>query len=199
MRGNLAGMATRNLMMALLITLAVGAGLALRRYENSLNAKLVRQLSEQLEQTKTDLAYATAQLLHASKKLGFVQSARVRVQVTAYALTDEFGSDPMFASNAPARVAYAVPKHTLPTGRILNVALSPTVERELHANLNDTIVLVSRNRSRQYLARFVDRTLQTETRPVVDILFANPYEANIWGRQSFFAIDISRLGSPFQH
>ena len=199
MRGNLAGMTARNLTIVLLITFAVGAGMALRRYENGQNAKLVRQLREQLEQNKSDLAYATAQLLHASKKLGFSQAASVRVQVTAYALTDDFGPDPVFASNVPARFAYAVPKHTLPTGRILNVALSPTLERELHANLNDTIVLVSRNRSRQYLARFVDRTLQTETRPVVDILFANPYEANIWGRQSFYAIDISRSGTPFQH
>jgi hypothetical protein len=197
MRRRLADMRVRNFTIVLLITLVVGAGMALRRYENGQNAELVRQLSDQLNQTKTDLAYATAQLLDASRKLGFLQAARVRVQVTAYALTDDFGPDPVFASNAPARVAYAVPKHTLPTGRILNVALSPTVERKLHANLNDTIVLMSRNRSRQYLARFVDRTLQTETRPVVDILFENPHEANIWGRQSFYAVDISRPDSPF--
>ena len=37
-------------------------------------------------------------------------------------------------------------------------------ERKLHANLNDTIVLMSRNRARKHLARFVDRTAQTETR-----------------------------------
>jgi hypothetical protein len=71
-------------------------------------------------------------------------------------------------------------------------------EQELHANLNDLIVLMSRNRSRQHLARFVDRTPQTGTRPVVDILFANAHEARIWGRQSFYAVDISRPESPFQ-
>ena len=82
--------------------------------------------------------------------------------------------------------------------KILNVALSPTAERKLHANLNDTIVLMSRNRARKHLARFVDRTAQTETRPVVDILFADAHEARIWGRRSFYAVNISRPYSPFQ-
>ena len=74
-----------------------------------------------------------------------------------------------------------MPKHTLPSGQVLNVALSPMAERKLHANLNDTIVLMSRNRARKHLARFVDRTAQTETRQVVDILFADAHEARIWG------------------
>jgi hypothetical protein len=120
------------------------------------------------------------------------------VQVTAYALTDDFGPDPVFSNNAPARSAYAVPKHNLPAGKILNVALSPMAERKLHANLNDTIVLISRNHSRKHLARFVDRTAQTETRSVIDVLFADAHEARIWGRQSFYAVNISRLDSPFQ-
>jgi hypothetical protein len=183
--------------MALLITLAVGASVALRSHENAHSAVAVRQLSDQLEQTKTMLADAIAQLSHANKKLGFLDAAKVRVQVTAYALTDDFGPNPLFANNAPARRAYAVPKHTLPAERILNVALSPTAERKLRANLNDMIVLVPRNRSRQHLARFVDRTPQTETHAVVDILFANDHEARIWGRHSFYAVDISRPDSPF--
>jgi len=183
--------------MALLIALAVGASVALRSHENAHNAVAVRQLSDQLEQTKTMLADAMAQLLYANTKLGFLDAAKVRVQVTAYALTDDFGPNPLFANNAPARKAYAVPKHTLPAERILNVALSPMAERKLRANLNDMIVLVPRNRSQQHLARFVDRTPQTETRAVVDILFANDHEARIWGRHSFYAVDISRPDSPF--
>jgi hypothetical protein len=115
-----------------------------------------------------------------------------------YALTDDFGPDPVFSNNAPARSAYAVPKHILPAEKVLNVALSPMAERQLHANLNDTIVLMSRNRARKHLARFVDRTAQTETRSVVDIPFADAHEARIWGRRSFYAVNLSRPDSPFQ-
>jgi hypothetical protein len=154
--------------------------------------------SDQLEQTKSELVDATVRLSEANKKLGFLESSKARVQVTAYALTDDFGPDPVFSNNAPARSAYAVPKHTLPAEKVLNVALSPRAERTLHANLNDTIVLMSRNRTRKHLARFVDRTAQTETRSVVDVLFADAHEARVWGRRSFYAVNISRLDSPFQ-
>ena len=191
-------MIIRNLTMALPITFVLGAGVALHSYENARNAAVVRQLSDQLEQTKSELADATVRLSEASKKLGFLESSKARVQVTAYALTDDFGPDPVFSNNAPARSAYAVPKHTLPAGKVLNVALSPMAERKLHANLNDTIVLMSRNRTRKHLARFVDRTAQTETRSVVDILFADAHEARIWGRRSFYAVNISGPDSPFQ-
>lgn len=73
-----------------------------------------------------------------TKKLEFLESSKTRVQVTAYALTDDFGPDPVFSNNDPARSAYAVPKHTLPAEKVLNVALSPIAERTLHANLNGT-------------------------------------------------------------
>ena len=191
-------MIIRNLTMALPITFVLGAGVALHSYENARNAAVVRQLSDQLEQTKSELADATVRLSEASKKLGFLESSKARVQVTAYALTDDFGPDPVFSNTAPARSAYAVPKHTLLAGKVLNVALSPIAERKLHANLNDTIVLMSRNRTRKHLARFVDRTAQTETRSVVDILFADAHEARIWGRRSFYAVNISGPDSPFQ-
>ncbi|MGA8436701.1 MAG: hypothetical protein WB762_08635 [Candidatus Sulfotelmatobacter sp.] len=191
-------MITRNLMMALLITFVLGAGVAFRNHENALNVLVVRQLSDQLAQTKSELIDATVRLSEANNKLGFLESSKARVQVTAYALTDDFGPNPLFSNNAPARNAYAVPQHSLPAEKILNVALSPTAERKLHANLNDTIVLMSRNRARKHLARFVDRTAQTENRPVVDILFADAHEARIWGRQSFYAVNISRSDSPFQ-
>jgi len=191
-------MTIRNLTTALLITFVLGAEVGLHRYENVRNAAVVRRLSDQLEQTKSELVAATVRLSEANQKLGFLEASKARVQVTAYALTDDFGSDPLFSNNAPARSAYAVPMHALPTGKVLNVALSPTAERQLHANLNDTIVLMSKNRARRHLARFVDRTAQTETRPVVDILFADAHEARIWGRRSFYAVNISRPDSPFQ-
>ena len=191
-------MTMRNLTMALLVTFVLGTGVGLHRYENARNAAVVRQLSDQLQQTKSELVDATVRLSAANQKLAFLDSSKARVQVTAYALTGDFGPDPVFSNSAPARSAYAVPKHTLPAGKVLNVALSPTAERKLHANLNDTIVLMSRNRARKHLARFVDRTAQTETRPVVDILFADAHQARIWGRQSFYAVDISRPDSPFQ-
>jgi hypothetical protein len=57
---------------------------------------------------------------------------------------------------------------------------------------------MSKNRARRHLARFVDRTAQTETRPVVDILFADAHEARMWGRRPFYAVNISRPDSPFQ-
>lgn len=191
-------MTMRNLTMALLVTFVLGTSVGLHRYENARNAAVVRQLSDQLQQTKSELVDATVRLSAANQKLAFLDSSKARVQVTAYALTGDFGPDPVFSNSAPARSAYAVPKHTLPTGKVLNVALSPMAERKLHANLNDTIVLMSRNRARKHLARFVDRTAQTETRPVVDILFADAHQARIWGRRSFYAVDISRPDSPFQ-
>jgi hypothetical protein len=196
--GTEAAMTMRNLTMALLVTLVLGMGVGLHHFENARNAAVVRQLSDQLQQTKSALADVTVRLSAANQKLAFLEFSKARVQVTAYALTGDFGPDPVFSNTAPARSAYAVPRHTLPTGKVLNVALSPTAERKLHANLNDTIVLMSRNRTRKHLARFVDRTAQTETRPVVDILFADAHEARIWGRRSFYAVDISRADSPFQ-
>jgi hypothetical protein len=190
-------MRMRTSMMATVITVVLGAGVAFRSHENAQNAAGMKGLSGQLQQTRAELANAMAQLSDAKNKLGFLESAKARVQVTAYALTDDFGPDPVFSNNTPARRAYAVPKHTLPAGKVLNVALSPAAEQKLHAKLNDTIVLVSRKRPQQHLARFVDRTAQNETRPVVDILFADARQARIWGRQVFYAVDISRPDSPF--
>ncbi len=130
---------------ALLITFVLSITVTLRGYPRG-DDELVRQLREQLQQTQAELAGTTAQLADARQKLGFLEASKARVQVTAYALTDDFGPDPLFSNNTPARKAFAVPKHTLPTGKILNVALSPAAEHKLHANLNDTIVLMSRNR-----------------------------------------------------
>jgi len=181
-------MTKRIVAMALLVTLGFGGVITVR----------VRQLNAQLTQRNIELNDAKLQLAEAQKKLAFLETSKTRVQVTAYALTDDFGPTPVFSNNTPARTAFAVPRHTLPAGKVLNVALSPTAEKKLHARLNDTLVLITRRSHRQYMARFVDRTAQSETRPVVDVLFADAHQARIWGRQSFDVADISTPGSPFR-
>ena len=180
---------------ALLITLVLGIGVTVHGYELSNK----QQLAQELQRTKTELSDAKLQLDDSNKKLAFLDASKFRVQVTAYALTDDFGPDPLFSNNTPARTAFAVPKHTLPSEKVLNVALSPLAERKLHAHLNDTLVLQTRRTHLQYVAKFVDRTAQNETRPVVDILFADAHQARIWGRQSFYAVNISQVSSPFRH
>jgi hypothetical protein len=181
-------MTKRIVAMALLVTSVFGGVITLR----------VRQLNAQLAQSSVELNDAKLQLAEAQKKLAFLDASKTRVQVTAYALTEDFGPAPVFSNNTPARTAFAVPKHTLPAGKVLNVALSPMAEKKLHARLNDTLVLMTRGSHRQYMARFVDRTAQTETRPVVDVLFADAHQARIWGRQSFYVANISSPGSPFR-
>jgi len=181
--------------MAGLITLVLTSGITLKGYEHR---EELRQLNYQLQQTKADLAQTTTELQEANRKLAFLEGSKAQVQVTAYALTNDFGPDPVFSNNTPARSAYAVPKHTLPMDKVLNVALSPAAEQKLHAKLNDTIVLISRNHQRKHLAHFVDRTAQDETRSVVDVLFADAHQARIWGRQTYFAVNLSGADSPFR-
>jgi hypothetical protein len=191
-------MTKRHFAMALLVTFVLAGTVTLRSFEAHRTATRVKELTAQLQRTQGELAQTRVQLEDANRKLGFLEAAKARVQVTAYALTPDFGPDPVFSNNAPARSAYAVPKHTLPTGKVLNVALSPLAEHKLHANLNDTLVLATRRDGKKYLARFVDRTAQSETRPVVDVLFADAHQARIWGRKTFYAINISRADSPFR-
>jgi len=191
-------MTKRYFAIALLVTFVLAGSITLRSYENRKHAAVVRDLTAKLHRTQGELVETQVQLAEANRKLGFLDTTKARVQVTAYALTPDFGPQPLFSNNAPARNAYAVPKHTLPAGKVLNVALSPAAERKLHANLNDTLVLTAKRGSQKYLARFVDRTAQTETRPVVDILFADAHQARIWGRRPFYAVDISRSDSPFR-
>jgi len=190
-------MKSKHFGIALLITLVLAGGVTVRALYSSSSAQL-QELRDQLRRTQADLTQARLQLADANDKLSFIETTKARVQVTAYALTDDFGPDPLFANNTPARGAYAVPRHSLPPGKVLNVALSPLAERKLHAKLNDTLVLVRSNNRSQYLARFVDRTAQTETRPVVDVLFADAHQARLWGRQSFYAVNLSRSDSPFR-
>lgn len=191
-------MTKRHFAMALLVTFVLAGSITLRSFESHKNVQRVQELTAQLQRTQGELEQTRVQLADANRKLVFLEATKARVQVTAYALTPDFGPDPMFSNNSPARTAYAVPKHTLPAEKVLNVALSPLAERKLHANLNDTLVLTTRRGSKRYIARFVDRTAQSETRPVVDVLFADAHQARIWGRQTFYAVNISRSDSPFR-
>jgi len=191
-------MTKRHFAMALVVTFVLAGMVTLRSFEAHRSATRLQELTAQLQRTQGELATTRVQLEDANRKLGFLNATKARVQVTAYALTPDFGPDPVFSNTAPARTAYAVPKHTLPTGKVLNVALSPSAERKLQANLNDTLLLTTRRGGNKYLARFVDRTAQNETRPVVDVLFADAHQARIWGRQSFYAVNISRPDSPFR-
>jgi hypothetical protein len=191
-------MTKRHFAMALLVTFVLAGAVTLRSFESHRHANKVADLTAQLQRTQGELEHMRVQLADANRKLGFLEATKAHVQVTAYALTPEFGPDPLFSNNSPARTAYAVPKHTLPTGKVLNVALSPLAERKLHANLNDTLVLTTKRGGSKYLARFVDRTAQSETRPVVDVLFSDAHQARIWGRRNFYAVNISRPDSPFR-
>ncbi len=191
-------MTKRHFAMALLVTFVLAGSITLRSFESHRNAQRMQELTAQLQRTQGELEKTRVQLADANRKLVFLEATKARVQVTAYALTPDFGPDPVFSNSSPARTAYAVPKHTLPTEKVLNIALSPLAERKLHATLNDTIVLTTRRGSKRYVGRFVDRTAQSETRPVVDVLFADAHQARIWGRQSFYAVNISRSDSPFR-
>jgi hypothetical protein len=184
--------------LALLVTLVLSIVVTLGGREVRRNAAVITGLKTELQLARGELATTKLQLADANTKLGFLQATKARVQVTAYALTEDFGPNPLFSNNTPARTAYAVPKHSLPSGKILNVALSPSAERKLHATLNDTLILTTRREREKYLARFVDRTAQSETRPVVDVLFADAHQARIWGRRPFYAVNISRSDSPFR-
>lgn len=191
-------MTKTNFTMALLITFVLAGGITARSFQTRKETVRVQQLSQQLQQVQNELVDTKTQLADANRKLDFLNASKARVQVTAYALTPDFGPDPVFSNTQHARSAYAVPKHSLPTGKVINVALSPSAERRLHANLNDTLVLTTRRGGKQYVARFVDRTAQNETRPVVDVLFADAHQARIWGRRTFYATNISRPDSPFR-
>jgi hypothetical protein len=191
-------MQKQHFVIALLITLVLSLTVTVWGIAKSTTQIQIHNLNDQLPHAQGELVDTNLQLADATAKLNFLETSKTRVQVTAYALTEDFGPNPRFSNNTPARDAYAVPKHTLPSGKVLNVALSPLAERKLHARLNDTLVLQMSRTHQKYVAKFVDRTAQTETRPVVDILFADAHQARIWGRQYLDAVNISRLDSPFR-
>jgi hypothetical protein len=152
---------------------------------------IVEQRSE-LQQAEYKLRETTHLLANAEKRLGFLSSHKTTVEVTA------FTGRGTFANGLKTDHSYAVPNHTLPDDKLLSIALSPTAQRQLHARMNDYIVLLEKNTQKARLARFVDTTSENEVRPVVDVFFEKAEEALTFGRQQFIAIDISEKGSPFQ-
>ncbi len=153
--------------------------------------KLAAQGSE-LERTKLQLQKTEHLLASAENKLGFLNQHKTAVQVTA------FTGQGSFASGQKTAQSYAVPQHILPEDKVLNIALSPTARRNLHARMNDYIVLFDKYEQKTRLARFVDTTSSSELRPVIDIFFAKEREALTFGRQHFLAVNISSENSPFQ-
>jgi hypothetical protein len=163
------------------------------RYENDKNHFLCVLTAQgiELEQTKLQLQKTKQLLASAENKLGFLHQHKTAVQVTA------FTGQGSFANGLKTAQSYAVPEHILPEDKVLNVALSPTARRNLHARMNDYIVLINKNLQKARLARFVDTTSANERRPVVDVFFAKQAEARTFGRQHYLAINISTQDSPF--
>lgn len=154
-----------------------------------------RELAAQgneLEKTKLLLQQTNQLLASAQDKLGYLNRHKTAVQVTA------FTGQGRFASGRKAAQSYAVPCHTLPEDKVLNVALSPAAQRNLHARMNDYIVLLDKNRQIARLAHFVDTTAASELRPVVDVFFAREADARTFGRQTYLAVNISAQDSPFR-
>lgn len=162
-----------------------------RRDKKRFMRAIVEQSSE-LQQTKLQLQETRDRLVSAESKLGFLDQHKTAVQVTA------FTGQGNFANGAKTEEAYAVPTHVLPQDNVLSIALSPLARRNLHAQLNDYIVLLDRQGHKSRLARFVDTTAADELRPVIDIFFARGEEARLFGRQRFMAVNISGDDSPFQ-
>ena len=182
--------------MASLVLLVIIGGSVLantlryRHEQNHLMGTLTAQ-SNELQQTKLQLRETTELLVSAENKLGYLNQHKTAVQVTAYT---GHGS---FASGLKTAHSYAVPHHILPDDKVLNVALSPTARRKLHAQMNDYIVLLDKDQQKPRLARFVDTTSAHEQRPVVDVYFAEQGEAQTFGRQHYLAVNISVQDSPF--
>ncbi len=158
--------------------------------ENHLLRTLTAQGNE-LEQAKRQLQNTTHLLVRAESKLGYLNQHKTAVQVTA------FTGQGRFASGRKTAQSYAVPHHILPEDKVLNVALSPAARRNLHAQMNDYIVLLDKDQQKARLAHFVDTTSAKELRPVVDVYFAKKEEAITFGRQHYLAVNISAQDSPF--
>jgi hypothetical protein len=186
----------RTIKIASLALLLLGSAVVTNtvRYRHDKN-HFLRTLTAQgneLEQTKLQLQKTKHLLASAENKLGFLNQHKTDVQVTA------FTGQGSFASGLKTAQSYAVPHHILPEDKVLNIALSPTARRTLHARMNDYIVLLDKNQQKAKLARFVDTTSANELRPVVDVFFAKQQEALTFGRQHYLAINISAQDSPFK-
>ena len=154
--------------------------------------KTLTDQGKELEQTKAELQKTKHLLATAENKLGFLTKYKTAVQVTA------FTGKGNFANGTETNQSYAVPKHVLPEGKVLSIALSPAARQNLHANMNDYILLFDKRQQKKVLTRFVDTTSPAELRSVVDVFFADADEARIFGRQHYFAVNVSSENSPFK-
>lgn len=187
------------LFLALLIAIAFGTTVSVLHRQNSTLVHQLNQKDTELTQTQTELQQTKHLLKVAQDKLGYLDKYKATVQVTAYAMTPAFGDNPQFANGRPVHRAYAVKKHKLPEDAIVNVALSASAQRKLNAKLNDLLVIMDKRGRRKTIARFVDTTAPSETRPVVDVYFADAHQARIWGRHyEYVAVNISAANSPFR-
>jgi hypothetical protein len=183
------------LVVALLISIAFGATVFVQYERNHTLVSQLNQKDQELSSSKSELQIVKTRLAIAEKKLGFLDKYKTGVQVTAYAAAP----DRKFSDGTAVLHAYAVPRHTLPEDKVVNVALSPVAQRKLHAKLNDYIVLIQKRSHRKTIAHFVDLTADTETRSVVDVFFADAHQAFLWGRQGGFdAVNLSSPDSPFK-
>ncbi len=176
----------------LVIGIAVLANTVRYRHEQNHFLRTLAAQGSELERTKLQLQKTEHLLANAENKLGFLNQHKTEVQVTA------FTGQGSFASGLKTAQSYAVPQHVLPEDKVLNIALSPTARQNLHARMNDYIVLFDKGQQKARLARFVDTTSSNELRPVIDIFFAKQKEALTFGRQHFVAVNISLENSPFQ-
>ncbi len=160
------------------------------RYRHDEN-HLLRTVAAEGNELKLQLQETKNLLIGAETKLGYLDQHKTAVQVTA------FTGHGSFADGQQTAHSYAVPNHILPKNKVLNIALSPTARRKLHAQMNDYIVLLDKKQQEPRLARFVDTTSAKELRPVVDVFFATKREAITFGRQRYLAVNISAEDSPF--
>jgi len=181
------------LVVALLISIAFGTTVFVLHEQNHALVSQLTTKDKELSSSKSELQVVKIRLAAAEKKLGFLDKYKKGVQVTGYTAA----STQKFSDGQPVVHAYAVTRK-LPEDKVINIALSPRAQRELHARLNDYIVLIQRRTHRKTIAHFVDYTASTETRPVVDVFFADARQAVVWGRQGGYdAVNLSGPSSPF--
>jgi 3D (Asp-Asp-Asp) domain-containing protein len=184
------------LFLALIISVAFCTTVEVLHKQNHDLVRQVHQQQQELNLTHTQLQQVQSRLAVAEGKLGYLAKNQTPVQVTAYTKVSSPSSH--FADGRSVDHAYAVPHHTLPDNAVVYVALSPTAQSHLHAHIHDYIVLIHKHTHQHVIARFVD-LMPSESRPVVDVFFADQKQALLWGRRAdYYAVNISSLNSPFR-
>lgn len=86
--------------------------------------------------------------------------------------------------------AYSPKSGQFANGQPVAAAVSPVIEKDFNIKMGDSIVLFESGKPK-ILAHVVDRTSQTEKRPVVDLLFKNKSEAISFGRRNLMIGKVS--------